>query len=165
MLVEQVHGHIEDRPTVLGIPNDEPAIQVYATGLYEGIRKGVVRWVTGTGVETGLRSGVLVRVGEMDEPSTAQYDAAAEVETASRRDHVESPPGAMFEPRTPAPAKSLADQPVPEAGDAEEKLAEMSKNDLLVIARAMDLDGRSAMDKSELYEHLRTHPNIADYLG
>lgn len=161
MLVEQVHGHTQDKPTVIGEPNGEPAIQVYATGLYEGIRKGVLRWVTGTKVAPGLRAGVIVRVGDISPESAAQVDAEAELEAASRRDHVESPPGAMFEPRTPT---TTADLPVPEAGDTEVKLADMSKQDLLVIARAMNLEGRSAMDKSELYDHLRKHPDIAKHI-
>lgn len=163
MLVERVHGQSADQPTILGESNDESAIQVYATGLYEGIRKGDVRWVTGTAVAAGLRSGVIIEVADTTPDSRADIERTAEHERAAARDHVASPPGAMFQPREPfsEPGGPLE---VPEATDVERRLAEMSKPDLVKLARAVDLPGRSAMDKSELYEHLRGHPDIGSHL-
>lgn len=160
MLTEQVHGHTPERPTRLGQANGADAVQVYATGLFQGVRKGDVRWVTGDLVEVGLDSGVLVLVDNADDDSLADIGRTADRERAAARDHVASPPGAMFEPRTHDP-----DGPAPVATEVDVQLAELSKSDLLTLARAVDLPGRTGMDKGELYEHLRKHPDIADHLA
>lgn len=166
MLVERVHGHTADRPTVLGEANGEPAIQVYATGLYEGVRKGDVRWVTGTAVQPGLDTGNIVEIDQTTGVARADIERTAEHERAAARDHVASPPGAMFEPRQPATVPSAVDPDaaVPEATDVDVRLAEMSKPELTALARLAELPGRSAMDKGELYEHLRALPNIGSFL-
>jgi len=153
----QVHGHRQDKPTIIGDPTGDDAIQVYATGLFEGIRKGELRWVDGTGVQAGLDSGVIVEVDSITDQSRDEVDAAAEHELAAARDHITEPVAGAYEPRTLTP--------VPEATDVDRTLADMSKADLVEIARAVDLTGRSAMDKSELYEHLRQHPDVGAHLS
>lgn len=66
-------GHERATPLILGYPNGEPAKLVEGTGLYLAVRKGDRRWVTGTAVAAGLRSGVLIDaiafIGATDAPS------------------------------------------------------------------------------------------------
>lgn len=162
MITEQVHGHLAERPTILGDPNGAPAIQVYATGLYEGVRKGQLRWVTGSGVKAGLRSGVIVEVAQVAPAERAVHDAIAEHNQAEARDHIPGPAGGMFDPVAPSPIGDLA--PMPEVTDVDRRLADMSKSELVKVAQLVDLPGRSSMDKSELYEHLRHLPNVGEHL-
>lgn len=157
-MLEQVHGHRQDRPTLIGESNGDDAIQVYATGLYEGVRKGQVRWVTGTGVQAGLDSGVIVQIAQVEDTDRAQLEADSQHAAAAARDHVVAPEGAMFEQTAPTLA------PVPEATDVDRGLADMSKSELVKIAQKVGLPGRSAMDKSELYEHLRHLPEVEQHL-
>lgn len=154
MLIEQVHGHRQDRPTVLGDANGAEAIQVYATGLFHGVRKGAIRWVTGEAVQAGLDSGVIVEVSPLDDTSTDE---------TMPRDHVASPTGSPFEPN-PSSVSEVGLRPVPEATDVDRGLADMSKSELVKIAQEVDLPGRSSMDKSELYEHLRHLPEVEQHL-
>lgn len=139
MLTIAPDGQTPDKPTVLGKPNDEPPIHVYATGMFKSLRKGEQRWVTGDAVGPALDSGVLYQIGSLAE-----------------RDYAE--PAVAPEPAAAPPA------PVPEPTDVEKHLVDMSKSQLVKLAQKVDLEGRSAMDKSELYEHLRRHPNVHDHL-
>lgn len=157
MITELVHGHREDKPSVLGEANGEPAIQVYATGLYEGIRKGVTRWVTGTKVQAGLDLGAIVEVESVSADQNTERARVEEHNRATTRDHVATPPGASFERPDDRP-------PVPEASEIDVVLAQMSKRELYAIAQDVDLKGRTGMDKTELYEHLRAMPDIADFV-
>jgi len=148
MLTIAPDGKTPDKPTVLGKPNGDDPVQVYATGLYNGIMKGETRWVTGTDVADGLDGGVIVLLGTLTE----------------KEDVVES----VFTGQDLRESSSLAElhaQPIPEATEVDERLAAMSKGELVVLAQKVNLEGRSAMDKSELYEHLRQRPDVADHLG
>ena len=156
-MLTQVHGHREDKPSILGKPNGADAIQVYATGLYEGVRKGLLQWVTGDAVDAGIERGLLIPVEQAEEDLTAQIEADAETARTRLRDHSPTPAGSSFQP-----SEDLV--PVPEATVVDRALADMSKADLVKIAQAVELEGRSAMDKSELYEHLRQLPDVADHI-
>ena len=157
----QVHGHSPDKPSLIGQANGADAVQVYATGLYEGVRKGELRWVTGDLVQVGLDSGVIVEVAGISDDSSAEIEAAATHEAAASRDHIPEPMSGAYEPRTLG-ADGLA--PVPEVTEVDRGLAELSKSELVKIAQTVGLDGRSSMDKSELYEHLRHLPNVGKHL-
>ena len=138
MLTIPPDGQTPDKATILGQPNDEPPIQVHATGMFKSIRKGETRWVTGTDVAKGLSNGVIVQIG-----------ALAPVDYAE-------PTVDVTIVHTPAP--------LPEPTEVDRALVDMSKSELVKVAQAVGLDGRSAMDKSELYEHLRHHPVVPDHL-
>lgn len=153
-MIIQVHGQSQDKPTLLGDDNGADAVQVYATGLYEGVLMGDLRWVTGSAVEAGLECGVLVEVDSLTDDTREQVDASAEHDRAAAQDHITEPVSGAFEQRSP----------LPEATDVDRALAGMSKSELADIARTIELPGRSAMDKSELYEHLRQHPEV-DMVG
>jgi hypothetical protein len=132
-------GQTPSKPTVLGEPNGAPPIQVYATGMFKSLRKGETRWVTGAAIDDALASGVLaeINVDPLDTPIQ------------------------VVEPKAITPVVPPA---VPTATNAEVALADMSKSQLVKLAQKLGLEGRSAMDKSELYEHLRHHPEVAQHL-
>lgn len=156
MIEQMVHGHRPDKPTVLGQANGEPAIQVYATGVYGPLRAKSVRWVTGTGVAAGLASGSLVEIADVSDTERQAIEAHTEAVAREAAHHMPNPAGAAFvEPD---------EAPIPEATDIDRALADLSKSALMDIAREVDLSGRSAMDKDELYEHLRVMPGIGDYV-
>jgi hypothetical protein len=139
MLVVRPDGKTPDKPHVLGQPNGDEPVQVYATGLFMGIMKGETRWVTGDKVDHGLDLGVIVLIGTLADPD----------------DYFSSDPVPEVREVPDAP-----ERPVPTATDVDVRLADMSKSDLVKLARAVSLEGRAGMDKSELYEHLRHHPDV-----
>lgn len=139
MLTITPDGQTPDKPTVLGKPNGEPPIQVFATGLFKSIRKDETRWVTGTDVARGLSNGVIVQIAGL---APADYAEP----TAEKEQHLPEP------------------DPLPKPTDVDRALVDMSKSELVKVAQAVGLEGRSAMDKSELYEHLRHHPEVPDHL-
>jgi hypothetical protein len=143
MLVVRPDGKTPDKPHVLGKPNGDEPIQVYATGLYMGIMKGETRWVTGDKVDEGLDGGVIVLLGTL-------LDEEDPVEQTGY-----SGPGLV------SPEQVRAEVVTSTSTDVDAKLADMSKSELVKIARAVSLDGRAGMDKNELYEHLRHHPDVA----
>lgn len=142
-------GVSPDRPTVLGEPNGDAPVQVYSTGMFKSIRKGETRWVTGTDAVKGIEHGVLVEINldPLDSPIKVVEPTIIITPVAAPDDYADPSGG-----------------DVPTATDADVKLADMSKSQLVKLARELDIDGRSAMDKSELYEHLRHHPKVADHL-
>lgn len=144
MLTIPPDGKEPSRPTVLGEPNGETPVLVYATGMFKSLRKGEERWVTGTDAAKGIEGGVLM-------PLDSNPLALTEEEREVRN---EAPPAA---------AVATADD-IPTATDVDVALAAMSKPQLVKLAQKLSLEGRSAMDKSELYEHLRHHPEVADHL-
>jgi hypothetical protein len=160
MLTETVHGHQKDKPSIIGKPNGDEPIQVYATGLYEGILANTTRWVTGDKVAAGLGLGVLVEVAAVTDSDKERHDAVQGHASTSRSDHSTVAVGAMFEAVEPSVSDDWESNPVPETSAVDEKLAAMSKKDLMAIAKRIDLPGRSSMGKEELYEHLRGHPDV-----
>lgn len=151
MLTIPPDGQKPSRPTLLGQPNGEPPVQVYLTGMFKSLRKGETRWVTGTDVPKGLDSGVLVEV------NVDPFDTPVRVVEPTNVTPVVNPAVAPADYADPA-------DPIPTATELDVALADMSKSQLVKLAQKVDLDGRSAMDKSELYEHLRHHPEVAQHL-
>ena len=154
MLTITPDGQTPDRPTVLGEPNGNKPVQVYSTGMFKSMRKGETRWVTGTDAVKGIEHGVLVEIGLPSVDDVVTDLAARLPETVVVSGHVA--PADYAEP--------TADPEIPHATDVDAKLADMSKSQLVKLARQLDIEGRSAMDKSELYEHLRHHPEVAQHL-
>ncbi len=149
MLTIPPDGQTPARPTILGELNGQPPVQVFSTGMFKSLRKGETRWVTGTDVPKGLDSGVLVEIDSFDTPVRVVEPNIAPV--------VVRPAVAPADYADPA-------EPIPTATELDVALADMSKSQLVKLAQKVDLDGRSAMDKSELYEHLRHHPEVAQHL-
>jgi len=114
-------GHDAKTPLILGQPNDEPARFIEGTGLYLAIRKGDQRWVTGTAVQPGLQSGVLIDVHTGDGPalSDSQLEAAAAAEPAESAPAASVPADADLAALEPAPkpaaAKKAAAKPAAKA--------------------------------------------------
>jgi len=146
MLTVTHDGQTPDKPTVLGQPNGDEPVQVYSTGLYKSMMKGQTRWVTGTGVDPGLDNGVIVLIQTLAE----ETDPGPRVEIEGWHD-------------VELPETEVAT--FPEGTEVDARLAAMSKADLVKLARTVGLEGRAAMDKSELYEHLRHHPGVEDQLS
>ena len=165
MLTVTPDGQTPDKPTVLGQPNGDEPIQVYSTGLYKSMMKGQTRWVTGTGVDPGLDNGVIVLIQTLAE----EEDAAVE-RLRNRRGY--SGPGlvdldeakAQVFQETVSSVDSGTPE-VPQGTKVDAHLAGMSKAELVKLAREVGLEGRAAMDKSELYEHLRHHPGVEAQLS
>lgn len=110
-------GHDRKTPLVLGYPNGDDARLVEGTGLYLAVRKGDRRWVTGSAVQNGLMSGVLINVDTGDPPpmSPAQLQAAVAAEPAdsppvgavpadAALTALRAAPAAAAAPKTPAAA-------------------------------------------------------------
>ena len=146
MLTVTPDGQTPDKPTVLGQPNGDEPVQVYSTGLYKSMMKGQTRWVTGTGVDPGLDNGVIVLIQTLAEETDPSPD--------------------VWEPMAVVNPESVirVDEP-PQGTEVDARLAAMSKADLVKLAREVGLEGRAAMDKSELYEHLRHHPGVEAQLS
>lgn len=112
-------GHDRKTPLVLGFANGDDARLVEGTGLYLAVRKGDRRWVTGTAVQNGLRSGVLINIDTDDPPalSPAQLDAAVAAEPADRPAVGAVPADAALTALRAAPAATAAPkQPATTAG-------------------------------------------------
>ena len=148
MITRQQTGHVPEKPMILGEPDGSDPIQVYATGLYEGVRKGLFRWVTGDKVQRGIRMGALVPVA----------DGFLDAEEASEAEHDQE----GLEPAVAADPAPTTDPSVP-SGDGD-PLAALSKPALMKLAKAVALPGRSAMDKGELYDHLSKIPEVLNHL-
>lgn len=103
-------GHDRKTPLVLGFANGDDARYVEGTGLYLAVRKGDRRWVTGTAVQNGLRSGVLINVETGDPPamSPAQLQAAVAAEPDDRPPVAAVPADAALTALRAAPAAAAA---------------------------------------------------------
>lgn len=111
-------GHDRKTPLVLGFANGDDARYVEGTGLYLAVRKGDRRWVTGSAVQNGLMSGVLINVDTGDPPamSPAQLQAAAAAEPADRPPVAAVPADAALSGLRAAPAAAAAPR-APQAPD------------------------------------------------
>ena len=103
-------GHDSKSPLVLGQPNGDPARFVEGTGLYLAVRKGDQRWVTGTAVQGGLQSGVLIDVHTDAAPamSDKQLAAAAATEPVESTTVAAVPADADLAGLAPAPKAAAA---------------------------------------------------------
>jgi len=155
MLVVTPDGKTPEQPTVLGKPNGDEPVQVYATGLYKSLMKGETRWVTGDAVDDGLDNGVIVLIGTLVEDTEPDHPAIH-----PNGGHVGYVNTGRLNDETQVSVETITE--VPEGTDADARLAAMSKSELVKLAREVSLEGRAGMDKSELYEHLRHHPDVLD---
>jgi len=107
-------GHDQDRPLVLGAPNDADARYVEGTGLFLAVRKGDRRWVTGDAVDDGLRSGVLVMVYTGDSPAMSpdQLAHASKGQTAEAETSSPAPPDTKLDSLPATPAAEPPKKPV-----------------------------------------------------
>lgn len=147
MLTIPPDGQIPSRPTVLGEPTGDDPVQVYSTGMFMSLRKGETRWVTGSAVEMGLDSGSLMLIGALNDDD--YHEPTGDTEQLIT---------------TTVPTAPTITEPTEPQFDASSTLADMSKSDLVKLAQMVGLEGRSGMDKSELYEHLRRHPDVQGLL-
>lgn len=110
-------GHDQDRPLILGAPNNADARYVEGTGLFMAVRKGDRRWVTGEAVDTGLRSGVLMMVYTGDSPALSpdQLAKASQGQTVEPETFqvTSAPPDANLDSLPAAPPKVMADPDAP----------------------------------------------------
>lgn len=106
-------GHSSGSPLILGAVNGAPARLVEGTGLYLSVRKGTRRWVTGTAVQAGLQSGVLVEVYEQEEQSVESE--------ADRRRRLAGP--------TKRPGANI---PAPPAGPPDTQLGQLRQHEAVL---------------------------------
>lgn len=61
-LTREAPGHSPEKPMLVGAANDDEPVEIIATALVAGIRKGATKWVTGDGVQDLIERGAFVRV-------------------------------------------------------------------------------------------------------